>query len=212
VPSLVWIKNIKMIISYIITILQAIIWVLPIFRQWKSPDFKQFFFIMGIQDIVVICSILLFKIGAYQHYVVWATILLLSFLPFFNTGKRIALLIFICLPFIAVTKYLPDKTANTIILLQYSFVFLILMRKFVTYFNKNHIILLFHLALIFYIFSNVLKLFLMLGDVKTGLAYFMTTTFIQIFFAIYFMIDSDYKPKIIIYNGNIEKNTASELN
>ncbi len=201
-----------MIISYLITILQAIIWVLPIFRQRKSLEYKNYFLILGIQDIVSICSILLFKIGSYQHYVVWATILLLSFLPFFNTGKRIAFLFLICLPFVAVARYLPARTANIIILIQYSFVFLILMRKFVIYFTKNHVILLFHLVLITHMFSIVLKLFVMLAGVKTGLTYFMITTFIQIFFAIYFMFDSDYKPRFIIYNGNIEKNPASELN
>jgi len=152
-----------------------------------------------MQDVIGLIGYFLLGIGSFNHYIVWAAILLLSFLPFFNTGKRIAFLILICLPFVAITSYLPNRTANIIITIQYSFVFLILMRKFVAYFTKNHVILLFHLVLIIHMFSIVLKLFVMLAGVKTGLTYFMITTFIQIFFAIYFMFDSDYKPKIILY-------------
>ncbi|RJP72805.1 MAG: hypothetical protein C4539_03085, partial [Ignavibacteriales bacterium] len=163
-----------MIIFYIITILQDIVWILLIFKQWKSLEYKNYFLILGIQDVIVQLGYFFFKIGSFNHYIVWAVILLLSFLPFFNTGKRIAFLILICLPFIAVAGYLPFRTANIIILIQYSFVFLILMRKFVTYFTKNHVILLFHLVLIIHMFSSVLKLFVMLAGVKTGITYYMT--------------------------------------
>jgi len=199
-----------MILLYLISFFQAFVWLLPIFKQWKSAEYKYYFLILGIQDVIVDLIFFSFGIGSFNQYIVWAIILLISFLPLFNTIKRVALLILICLPFIAVARYLPYRTANLIILIQYSFVFLILLRKFVTYFTNNHVILLFHLVLIIQMFSNVLKLFVMLAGVKTGLTYYMTTTFIQIFFAIYFMIDSDYKPRFILYNGNIEKDI--ELN
>jgi len=195
---------IRMTLLYLISTFQAFVWILPIFKQWKSLEYKNYFLILGLQDSSVILGYFLFDIGSFNQYVVWATILLISFLPFFNTIKKVALLILICLPFIAVARYLPYRTANLIILLQYSFVFLILTKKFLTYFTKSHIILLFHLMLIFYMFSNVLKLFIILIDVKASLTYYMATTFIQIFFAIYFMFDSDYKPKYILNRPDTE--------
>ncbi|RJP66803.1 MAG: hypothetical protein C4539_10880 [Ignavibacteriales bacterium] len=198
-----------MVIIYIISIFQSIVWLLPIFKQWKSPGYKNYFLILGLQDGIVILCYLLFGIGSFNQYVVWAAILLISFLPFFNTTKRVALLMLISLPFMALTHYLPYKTANLIILIQYSFVFLILMRKFVTYFTNNHIILLFHSALIFYMFANVLKLFILLIDVKAGLTYYMITTFIQIFFGIYFITDSDQRPRFILYSPDTELNKTS---
>ncbi len=199
-----------MTIFYLFAIFQIFAWILPIFKQWKSPGYKYYFLIWGIQDVIVLLSFFFFGIGSFNQYIVWDIILLLSFIPFFNTGKRIAIPLLICLTFIAVVRYLPYRTANIIILLQDSFVFLILLRKFVTYFSKNHVILLFHLVIILHMFSIVLKLFLILVDIKTGLIYYIITSFIQIFFAIYFMFDSDYKPKIIIYDGNDEKSITGE--
>ena len=208
-----------MILQYTIEITQTLIWLLPIYKQWKSPEYKYFFLVLGLIDsfnyLVYLFYRIVFKFstGSYNLYTIELLILFFTLIPFFMNNKRMVYLTLVTIPFCILTSYsLPFRTAKIIAAIQVALIFFVILNKFVQFVSKNRIVLLFHLVLIAYMLSNFLKFTISLTNMKTGPIYFIITTSIQIFFAIYFMIDSDYKPRFIIYNGNIEKNTASELN
>ncbi len=186
-------------------IIQTLIWVFPIFRQWKSSDFKYFFLVLGIQDFIIPLGWSIFNIYAYNHYIFWFGICAFSLTRSFHNKRNLPFLVLSYIPLIILLKLLPYRTAEFILTIIILVVLFLLLRKFVLYFSKAQTILLFHIVLITYMFCNVMKMTMMLVDIKTGFSYFFITSFFQIFFAIYFMIDSDYKPRFILYNGNIER-------
>ncbi len=192
-----------MTLRYIIVYSQILAWFLTIFKQRKSIEYKYFFYILATQDIIALSLLYLFKYNPYRQYTVWAVYLFLSLFPYFSNYRRAALVIIISIPLYFLSYHLDYKTANLIITIVYSFVYFFLLRKFFSYFLRYHKILVYHIALITYIFTAVVKMLVLIADVNTGTVYYLIFDVIQIFLAIYFMIDSDYNPKFILYRPEI---------
>jgi len=164
-----------------------------------------------MQDIVAISLLYIVKINPYNQYIVWAVYLFLSLFPYFNNYRKAVLIIIASIPLYFLVYRLDYKTSNLIITIEYSFVYFFVLRKVFNYFINSHKILFYHIALITYIFTAVIKTFVLLVDINTGSIYYMIFNVIQIFFAIYFMTDSDYNPKFILYTLKTDNHTDQVL-
>ncbi|MCX6149841.1 MAG: hypothetical protein NTX22_04885 [Ignavibacteriales bacterium] len=72
------------------------------------------------------------------------------------------------------------------------------------FFQENHSILFFHLALLLYEASLIAKFLFIMIDIKTGLLFFYLTTAFEILLAIYFMFDREDKQQLVVKVKSLE--------
>ena len=170
-------------IFWIVILVSAVVWLLPLFKQFRTEYFH-FFLVLSLSDVVVIPIAVLFRINPQIMYPIFAALLILSLkkikkmqitLLFIITG----VLIFLCL-----------KLDPRLLYILYSFyssaILLIILYQFLQYIMSNNSVSIFFIFLIAYELSLVLKNIVVYTNILQGVTLFSITTFFEIGFGIIF--------------------------
>lgn len=170
-------------------------WVFIPFRQYRTRFFIPFL-ILALSDPVYIALYQLVRIKSDDYYLVISIIFLYSILFDFKIMRKIILITafaLISIPFFLI-KELSTEIFTLII---QSYIFIIFLKVMTIYFSQQREILVFHLTLVTYQFTLLLKFFVSITNVEVGAVYYMATSLIQIVFAIFFLIlNENSKAKI----------------
>ena len=175
--------------------LSSFIWLLVPIRQFKTRFFF-FFLVLGLLDPLAFISHHFFKFNTTVLYLL-GTILLL-YPALFELGKKIKLSIILFLLTASLIVVFYSMPVSIIIQMVIHFIiFITFLKVLVIYFSENRKLLLFHLMLVMYEFSLLLKFFVYYHEVEVGPTYYIVTTAIQIMIGIFFIFFNEvHSPKL----------------
>ncbi len=174
-----------------------VIWVLIPIRQLGTRLFL-FFLILALLDLSSFILLYVFKTKAEVIYLIGSTRLLypvLTDLKYIYRFAVVSILIaaaFIIFYYTSISPILFQMVIHLAILIYF-------LKVLVLYYGLNRKVLLFHLFLLTYEFSLLLKFFVFWHELNLGLVYFYLTTIFQILIGIFFLfINEKNSPQINI--------------
>ena len=171
------------------------VWILIPIKQYKTRFFL-FFLILGLFDPIAFISYYFFKFNMGVLYLIGTIILLYPAL--FEIGKKIKLsIIFSFLIASLIVVFYAMNISIIIQILIHFIIFISFLKVLVVFFSENRKLLLFHLMLVLYEFSLLLKFFIYYNEVEVGQVYYYVTTGFQILIGIFFIFFNEvHSPKL----------------
>ncbi|OGU40213.1 MAG: hypothetical protein A2315_17285 [Ignavibacteria bacterium RIFOXYB2_FULL_35_12] len=186
-----------MLILKSIAYITIIVWLIIPIRQFKTRFFL-FFLILGLLDPIAYSLGHILNLNYTVSYLFGTIVLLYPTL--FEIKRKIKLwLVFACLTIGLFVVLYPINVSTIIQIVIHFIIFISFLRILVVFFSENRRILLFHLMLVVYEFSLLLKFFVYYHEVGVGPAYYYVTTSFQIMIGIFFLFVNEVnRPKLII--------------
>lgn len=159
-------------------------WILPPFRQYKGDYFYLFLVFALLDPLTLIVS----KLVGFNYYIyVFGTgIVIFSLIKKHSLKSSLMLtFLFLIIAAVYITKSIDPRFL--IILEHFIIIYLILLRTINSY-MKFQKVQQFHIVLLVYFLSLVIKFFFIILNKTSGILFFYSTTFFEIFIAIYFFI------------------------
>ena len=170
---------------FVISYLSIAVWLIPPFRQYKTPYFL-YFLILALSDPLNITSFYIFHSGIWTGNVLASCFSVIALLKLQKIKRNIIpLTIYVAVIFFL----LISINMNGMRILTALNLFLILLffaNDFVVSLKNNVSINLFYIVIILYNMANFTKIIFSLSYAKNRFLYFSATTFFQIFIAVYF--------------------------
>jgi hypothetical protein len=172
-----------------------IIWVLIPVRQFGTRLFL-FFLVLGLLDFSSFILVYVFKTKVEIIYMIGTTILLYPLLTDLKNVYRfgvVSILIaaaFIIFYYTNINPILFQMVIHIAILIYF-------LKVLILYYGLNRKVLLFHLFLLTYEFSLLLKFFVYWHELNLGLVYFYLTTVFQIGIGIFFLFINEKNSPMI---------------
>jgi hypothetical protein len=176
-------------VTRLIIYFNILLWLLPPLKQFKGGYFI-YFIILAITDPIAQLIYILFKINPNYLYAPSSAVLLLSALYYINKPKRKIIISYFTFLTIITTIILLFRNIKLemilMIFIHISVCLFFIYRFMEKYFNRN-ILYVYLLVLIFYEFTVVMKLFVYLFDIQSGLTFLYSTDFLEFFICFYFI-------------------------
>lgn len=199
-------------ISFIIMFVAAFFWLFPAIRQYKTELFL-YFFILALSDPIVFALFYIKPLlGSYTNYIltvyqaqaILTFILLPSLYRFPQENKLDKTIIFILFLFLVALFFTPasQKIYYSLITLFHFMIFLFFAKRSVYFIAETSKVNIFHIILLLYDASIILKIISILSDVKfeggSGQVFFFVTDIFQMFIAVFFTIFKENNNKLWI--------------
>lgn len=183
-----------------------LVWFLPPFRQVRSPYFY-FFYVLALMDPVAILLKHILPLSVNVEFVLGPCFIIISLITM-SSNKKVFFInsILVSTTAILLKIFLPDYT-NFISVILMLVIFLLILKRTTQYIAYHTTFNLFHIALLIYMGSNVIKFIIFSADIFGGLPFFFLTNLFQIFFGIFFVIFRE-DSKIL----HIKINTTESMN
>lgn len=168
-----------------IGIISILIWILVPIRQFHTKFFL-FFLILGLLDFTSLIFFYVIKLNFEIVYFLGTSILLFSFIQTqkkLNDFALLALIVTVSL-FIFYYTIISPMIVQTAV---HFVIFIFVLRILVIYYSQHRKLLWFHLIMIIYEFSVLLKFFIYHNELEIGLVYYYVTTAFQILIGIFFL-------------------------
>ncbi|KAF0150330.1 MAG: hypothetical protein FD143_2624 [Ignavibacteria bacterium] len=190
-----------MLLHYQILILAStIIWLFPPIRQYKQNYFW-LFFVLAITD--PLSHLFARQLGFIpsQFYVLFTTLFFFSLIDFkgLNLYKIAFYLVLIFLSVFSFVNFWEFSTHYIVV--TFSLILFIITKNSILFVVNTGAINTFHIVLIFYILSNILKFWNTLAQFETGIVFFYITTWFQVLVGLFFSIYKEDNPKLLIKIG-----------
>jgi hypothetical protein len=172
-----------------IQLFSVFIWLLIPLRQIKTRFFL-FFLVLAMMDFLYYLLTKAIIVDSLPYYLLWTVILLYTALFDLKTKNRHILIICLVVPGLLILLYQPQHSLlfQTIIHL---IIFTIFLRVLIIHFGEKRNLLWFHLMLIVYEFSILLKFFVYYTEIEIGIIYYYVTTAFQILMGVFFIFVSE---------------------
>ncbi len=199
-----------MIIPYILLVVSVIIWTFIPFRQFRGNYFV-FFLILAMLDPLMLFVVKLFHVHPFRFYSISSIFLIFSLLDFDLIKKRIPLITTIALGNTLIAIFANLQILKIDLLLQNIIIEYLILERTTLYIQGNNCINYFHLALNFYVVTLIIKDFVVLIDVKTGVYYFYITSSFEILIGLYFLFVNEKNSAIYMLesDGKMRNNTVN---
>ncbi len=180
-----------------IQLISTFIWVFVPIRQFRTRFFL-FFLVLGLMDIVYFLLILSVRINSLSYYSIGIIILLYSALINVKQNNRIIVTAISMSIGIVIILMLPSQ-ALIFQMAIHLIIFIFFIKILVVYFSENRKLLLFHIMLVIYEFSLLLKFFVYYQEVGVGPVYYSVTTTIEVIIGISFLFINELNsPKLTV--------------
>jgi hypothetical protein len=168
-----------------ITYALAIIWLLVPIKQYRTRFFY-FFLILGLLDPITITLYKFLSFRSLELYLVGAVLLIYPALFDVMKWKRIVLISIFA--FVSILTVIFSPTNVTMVHLAIHSILLIqFLKVLMKYFSENRSLIWFHIILIVYEVSLLLKFFIFMTESEIGPVYFYATTSLQIIIGLFFL-------------------------
>ncbi len=186
-------SNLFRIIMYI----SIVAWLFPPIKQYKQSMFS-FFLILALTDPLAIIIGKFLEFPPHIFYNFSCVILLFSLNNFKDLNKKSILLIILLLIIGFMSSQSPSKfTFYYIILINFIILFKFLIRTLLFVMN-NSLINIFHMILILYQTTIILKVLSVVENFSSGVYYFALTNIFQIVIAIFFTIFNENDERLYV--------------
>ena len=162
--------------------LTIFIWVIIPFRQFRTRFFG-YFLALAVMDLVLFTIDLFIPLNSYYYYLYGTIIVLYATLFTFKRNSKIIIVLVLFLFVSIIMFYFPEYAALSQIPL-HIIITVLFLKVLVVYYSKNRKLLLFHLLLVVYEFSIILKFFVIYGDKRIIIPYFLLTNVFEMFMTI----------------------------
>ncbi|MCU7491508.1 MAG: hypothetical protein ACM3UR_09010 [Bacteroidota bacterium] len=185
-----------MIIAKLITYLSVIIWIFPPLRQFRGRFFY-YFLILGLSDPVTMALGYFNLEWSIPLFILFSAGLFLS-LPQQNRYLRLLYLIPAFILYIAAISFLRASDLIILIGIIHLMIVFVLFKYTVSYVYKNGMIQVFHLLLLTYETSMMLKFINVIFEWNSGIVYFNFITGFQIILGILFCFIREDNPRLAL--------------
>ncbi len=191
-----------MTVLYVIITLSILFWLLPPFRHYKTELFW-YFLILAITDPITVLFQYLMILRTYNCYLFFSFLTLVA-LSRLSRNKRIGKVILVTVFILLIVSFLvASKFSYIVNILIHIMIFLLFVSRSIYFIAENGKVNLFHIIILLYESSLILKVLTLITDANTGLAFFYVTSFFQILIAIFFTIFREDDNKLIVDLRNI---------
>jgi hypothetical protein len=186
-----------MLIINSIVLINSLVWLLVPIRQFRTRFFL-FFLILGLLDPGAYILALVFKLNTAVPYLLGTVILLYPALFEIKKQIKLGLVLILFTAGIIVAFYAMNISLIIQIIIHF-IIFVSFLKVMVVFYSLNRRLLLFHLMLVLYEFSLILKFFVYYNEVGIGPAYYYVTTVFEIMIGIFFIIFKEANsPKLTV--------------
>ena len=187
---------------FIVAFVSSVFWIFPAIRNYKTNLFL-YFLILAISDPIVITASFLIPMLGQRLYLLFSLLTIASLRNLFSS-KTLYLRILILLLLFGVTAAFTSITAAYIsIIIDHIcavFIFLVLLLSYV---SLNSKVKGYHIILLLYEVSIILKVLFFVLNVELGLGYFYTTTIFEMLIAVFFSVYKETDNKLLIDLKNV---------
>ena len=191
-----------MTVFYTIITLTVLFWIFPAIRQYKTELFW-YFFVLAISDPIAIALGLLFSMGADLAHLILCFPLLLSLYWLHHKNVYVKAMLSIFLLLILIVFGSSKDLHYTVIALVHIPILFYFLRRTVYFISQNSKLNLFHIFLLLYDLSIILKVVLIVTDINTGVTFFYVTTLFEILIALFFSIYKEDDKRLLINLKNV---------
>jgi len=184
-----------MLIINSIVLINSLVWLFVPIRQFKTRFFF-FFLVLGLLDPITYILVQIFKLNTAVPYLLGTIILLYPALFEIKKKFKLGLILALFSTGLIVVFYAINISIIIQIVIHF-IIFISFLKVLVVYFSENRKLLLFHLMLVLYEFSLLLKFFVYYNEVGVGPAYYYVTTAFEIMIGIFFIFFNEvHSPKL----------------
>lgn len=180
------------IIQYI-SLFQAIVWLLPVFRQKNSSVF--FYFLILASDIISPVLWEVFEFAPYKFITALALLIPFSLYKEFFRKNLIYFFFVFIIGFLVIYAF-DSPDLQFIQFPAHLFAFVIFCREVIIKYFYNRTIDFYYIVFVFYEISFLLKLITLITDTNTGVNYYFITTLFQVLIGIFFIIFKEDSPSV----------------
>ena len=187
---------------FIIAALSSLFWIFPAIRNYKTKLFF-YFLLLAVSDPVAIAAVFLFR-GLSTEFYVFSALLLVASLKVFFTSKRFYLTVLTILFLISFSAaFFPINIRYIVNIGEHIVVVFVFIGVLLSYVATTSRVKCFHIVLVFYELSIILKILFIILNVKLGLGYFYTTTIFEMLIAVFFSVYKETDEKLLIDLRNV---------
>ena len=193
-------------IAILITILNDLIWIFPIFRNWRTK-FSYYFLILGITDPIAMLFAFVFHISIFKIYVVDSLLLIPAIFNFRLSKKHnfaAMAVYFLILSVIIFIKINQDTNAFLLMMILHIIVFLIFLKLFLEDTKGKNSFKLFYIILLLYEATLVLKFIIIMALTMDALALLFISTVFTCLIAVFFIIYNEENSPVVKLKSKIE--------
>jgi hypothetical protein len=188
-------------IATVTAIISIFFWTLPAIRQYKTNLFF-YFLIIALMDPVGLLFIAtgLHLIATYQIYVISSLIILCGFFYSFSKRKYFLFAVAVSLLIIILSLFNGRNFGYIIVIFTHLFILFFFARRAVFSVVALKSVNIFHMILILYETSVIMKLLtsLTIYDPELSLFHFFITSIFEAFIAVFFAVFKEENPKLLI--------------
>lgn len=185
-----------MIIAKLITYLSTFVWIFPPLRQFRGRFFY-YFLILGLSDPVAMVLYYFNLEWSIPLFVIFSAGLLLS-LPQQNKYLRLPYLIPALVLFISAVYFLQVSDLIILLGIIHMIIIYVLFKYTINYVYKNRRIQVFHLLLLSYEISLLLKFINLIFELQAGIVNYNFITGFQILLGIMFCFIREESPRLAL--------------
>lgn len=186
-------------ISILLFYLTIVVWLFPPIRQFKTNLFV-FFLILAILDPINLAFGYIFKVPIPGLF--W--VLSVYFLLLAIVGRevmmqnKVVLIVLLCICFVPTVLGLELMINFSIMVFLYLIIFVFRLKELILTYVHNKVVNIFHIILLFYLLTLILKVLGIILGFANATAYFFITSIFQSIFGFYFSIFREDNPRFII--------------
>ena len=170
-----------------IILISTVIWLLPPIRQYKKEYFY-FFLILALMDPLQIILKLFVVIYPFRLYAIFVMFLIFSVLKIKHSKKTVLIMAAAAAVNVFLSFGMSFNVLLIYLMLEHLTILIIILKNAITLFFDKSVITLFHMVLILYMLTLVLKYLVVIIDLKTGGPYFYITSTFEILIGVFFII------------------------
>ena len=187
---------------FMVAFVSSVFWIFPAIRNYRTKLFL-YFLILAISDPLAISAVFFVPGISTILYVLLAFLLVASLRNFFSTKKLyVGILVLFFLMGVAAIffpvniRYIVNMSEHTCV----AFIFIGLLLSYVALNSKVKV---FHIVLVLYEISIILKVLFIVLNVELGISYFYTTSIFEMLIAVFFSIYKETDNKLLIDLKNV---------
>ncbi|MCL4551143.1 MAG: hypothetical protein M1495_21545 [Bacteroidetes bacterium] len=187
---------------FIVAFVSSVFWIFPAIRNYKTKLFL-YFLVLAVSDPVGIIVVSLFKGLSTAFYVFFALLLVASLKVFFSSQKLYLTILTIFFLMTVAVAFSPVNIRYIASMIEHIVVAFIFIGILLSYVAMTSKVKGYHIILVLYEISIILKILFIILNVELGLGYFYTTTIFQMLIAVYFSVYKETDNKLLIDLKNV---------
>ncbi len=188
---------------YLVVYISSIFWISPAIRNYKTRLFL-YFFVLAISDPIILASIFLHILPSSRRlYVLLSWLTIASLRNMFSSKTLYVKILALFFLIGAAATFSPVSIVDFVIIMEHICVTFIFVTLLLSYVAQNSKVKVFHIVLLLYEISIVLKDLFVILNIELGISHFFATSIFQMLIAVFFSVYKETDDKLLIDMKNV---------